>query len=1093
MIEKPTYRMNVVETSCCGDTESCASHSIERRDFIKATGLTAAMLMADQASVMAGPFVAKDFEKVIPSDKKLGKEWIASLYARGTPLTATGNDLNFIGMPINGIATGQVYLAGDGRLWYWNLDGARDRKQDVKGSRFTDPDTVHSPMDQGFALQVGSDDEKRIFTLDSKGFKDVVFTNRYPMARVNYTDAACPVDVELEAYTPFIPLNRDDSSYPVIVMRYTIKNTSEQVQETSIAGWVENFSNSKSAKGKQGVRLSRYSEQAGLSAVECWASPVAGDNRPEQTEVFADFEGDDYGDWKVEGEAFGDAPAKGSRTIQKLSGFKGKGVVNSWTGTDQLQGKVISPEFKIDKPFINFLIAGGRDERRLSISLWVDGKKVRNATGKQADAMKWAGWDVAALSGKQAHIEILDASSRGWGHIDIDHIVFSTKPAALQTEVPFQRATDFGAIALGLLGEEKPDILDIKRSEPVTTGLFDSAARVPWPSKAVVKENSTALEGHRTKPKADEVHERPFGERAFASVGRTLTLKPGEVKTVSFMLSWRFPNARYVTTFGRRPGAPDINFYATQWPTATDAAGAVAARDQELHTTTQTWADTWYDSTLPHWFLERTFIPLNCMQTQVAERLAKQDGMYNLDEGVNCCPGNCTHVWQYAQGLARIFPEIERECRDKVEYGKGFRKKDGAINFRHSIPQFRDAIDGQCGTILRVLRESQMATDYSFLAGLWDRTRLSMEHVIKKWDPDEDGLLAGAQHNTLDEPWFGQVHWLINLYHAALKASAVMARQMRQHAVAERYESIVAKGAPEMVEMLWNEDFGYFIHKPGKAETEKHGSTNGCHIDQVFGEFWLRNLGMDGVLPEDKIRGALESLWKYNFSPNVGDFRKVMKAGRWYAVEGNAGLVMCSFPHGKVEPKSGNKSYAGYLNECMTGFEWQVAAHMIWEGMVEKGLAIGKAIYDRYLPRDRNPYNEIECSDHYARAMSSYSAFMAICGYRYDGPEGKLGFGPRIGQDNFRAAFTTAEGWGRFSQSVKAGGQENSIELRYGKLHLKQLALDVAPGTEAGKAMVTVDGGDIDARSEKDGTRTIIHFPQGLDMVVGQTLKVQHV
>ena len=85
--------------------------------------------------------------------------------------------------------------------------------------------------------------------------------------------------VELEAYTPFIPLNRDDSSYPVIVMRYTIKNTSDQVQETAIAGWVENFSNFRSGQGTGGVRLSGYREQDGLSAVECWAKPAAGGNR----------------------------------------------------------------------------------------------------------------------------------------------------------------------------------------------------------------------------------------------------------------------------------------------------------------------------------------------------------------------------------------------------------------------------------------------------------------------------------------------------------------------------------------------------------------------------------------------------------------------------------------------------------------------------------------------------------------------------------------------------------------------------------------------------------------------------------------------
>ena len=110
---------------------------VGRREFIKAGGLTAAMLMAGRSGMMAGPFTGKDFEQVIPSDKKLSKEWIAGLYERGTPLSASGDALKFIGMPVSGICTGQVYLGGDGRLWYWNLDGTKDAKwNNPKGPSF---------------------------------------------------------------------------------------------------------------------------------------------------------------------------------------------------------------------------------------------------------------------------------------------------------------------------------------------------------------------------------------------------------------------------------------------------------------------------------------------------------------------------------------------------------------------------------------------------------------------------------------------------------------------------------------------------------------------------------------------------------------------------------------------------------------------------------------------------------------------------------------------------------------------------------------------------------------------------------------------
>ena len=521
--------------------------------------------------------------------------------------------------------------------------------------------------------------------------------------------------------------------------------------------------------------------------------------------------------------------------------------------------------------------------------------------------------------------------------------------------------------------------MNLAKTKPGTEGIFSPEA--------------TAKNGQQAKQNATQP--------AFASLARKFSLAPNESRTVSFTVSWSYPLIKYGVGFGYKGVTLGRNHYATVWPKASEAATALASREDELYGNSKTWVDTWYDSTLPYWLLERSFIPINCVQTQLGQRVFPKNSdtdIYNFEEGVRCCPGNCTHVWHYAQGLARIFPTIERENRDRIEYGLGFDPKIGSIKHRYCTKNHGDAIDGNCGTILRVLRESQMTTDYRFLESIWDRVKLSMDHVIQKWDADEDGMLEGAQHNTLDEPWFGQVHWLINMYHAALKASAVMAVQMKQPDVADRYEQIVKKGAPAMVDLLWNEEFGYFVHVPGEPDTQKHGSTNGCHIDQVLGDSWLHNVGIAPILPADKIKKALQALWKNNFTPDVGAYRKIMKNGRYYAGPGDAGLVMCSFPNGKIEPKSGKASYAGYLNECMTGFEWQVSAHMIWQGMLTEGLAIGKAIYDRYQPEARNPYNEVECSDHYSRAMASYGAYMAICGYQYDGPAGKLAFGPRMQQ-----------------------------------------------------------------------------------------------
>jgi len=89
----------------------------------------------------------------------------------------------------------------------------------------------------------------------------------------------------------------------------------------------------------------------------------------------------------------------------------------------------------------------------------------------------------------------------------------------------------------------------------------------------------------------------------------------------------------------------------------------------------------------------------------------------------------------------------------------------------------------------------------------------------------------------------------------------------------------------------------------------------------------------------------------------------------------------------------------------------------------------------------RNPYNEIECSDHYARAGASYSAFLAVCGYTYDGTAARIGFAPKLSPGNFKAAFTASEGWGSYSQKFKDGKWSAEIELVHGLLRMHKLEL----------------------------------------------------
>ena len=109
---------------------------------------------------------------------------------------------------------------------------------------------------------------------------------------------------------------------------------------------------------------------------------------------------------------------------QHVSGYQGDKLVNDWAGNDDALGTLTSPEFKIDRRFISFLIGGGNKPGKACINLLIDGKVARTATGKDNEELKWHNWDVRESAGKTAHIEIIDAATGGWGHINVDQIEF---------------------------------------------------------------------------------------------------------------------------------------------------------------------------------------------------------------------------------------------------------------------------------------------------------------------------------------------------------------------------------------------------------------------------------------------------------------------------------------------------------------------------------------------------------------------------------------------------------------------------------------------------------------------------------------------
>ena len=153
--------------------------------------------------------------------------------------------------------------------------------------------------------------------------------------------------------------------------------------------------------------------------------------------VIADFEGNDYGEWKATGDAFGAGPAHGTLpTQQPVAGFLGKGLVNSFRDGDRTIGTLTSPAFTIQRKHLSFLIGGGDHPHETCLNLIIDGQIVRTETGQNSERLETCRWDIVEFAGKQAILQIVDKNTGGWGHIMIDQIVQTDKemPALTQME-----------------------------------------------------------------------------------------------------------------------------------------------------------------------------------------------------------------------------------------------------------------------------------------------------------------------------------------------------------------------------------------------------------------------------------------------------------------------------------------------------------------------------------------------------------------------------------------------------------------------------------------------------------------------------------
>ncbi len=552
-----------------------------------------------------------------------------------------------------------------------------------------------------------------------------------------------------------------------------------------------------------------------------------------------------------------------------------------------------------------------------------------------------------------------------------------------------------------------------------------------------------------------------------------MTLEAGQEATATFVIAWHFPHLR-LKDGGR--------FYATRFHDAAAVAEHVAADFARLRSQTRLWHDTWYDSTLPYWFLDRTMLNTSILATSTAHRFA--NGRFYGWEGVGCCEGTCTHVWHYAHAVARLFPELERDLRRRTDFGTAQDLRSGMINFRGE--GFGLAVDGQAGCVLRAYREHQMSADSRMLKDLWPRIKLAMECLIHK--DDGEGLVGGPQHNTLDQPWFGKIAWISSLYLAALRACEEMAQEVGDLAYATKVHEIFARGKANVDRELFNGE--YYVHIPDKGHEHTVGSHNGCEVDQVFGQSWAHQVGLGRILPVDHVKQALASLWKYNFAPDVGPFRKA-HAARPLVRDGGRGRL----DHVYLAARRG-PARAARLRFLLQRVHERLRipggrAHDLGrDGRGRAGRQRGRSTI-AIIPRDAMPGTK-------SSAATTTPARWPVTAFTWppaaSSTTGRSGISasPRELRRRISAPRSRRpRAGGTFAQKDEGGARKARVQVKWGTLALKTLALQSVHADKQVSVSAILAGKPVNAQVAVSGNRALITFNEEITIQAGQELAVE--
>jgi len=919
-----------------------------------------------------------------------------------------------IAFPMGGIGAGMICLEGTGGISHVSLRN----KMEV----FNEPCSfaalcIKDPSGNVAKVLEGPVQDWKVFGAPGTGngasgrpyglprFEDASFITRFPFATVTLTDKEIPLKVELTGWSPFVPSEADMSSLPLAALEYHFSNPTNKTISAVFSYNTKNFMDAGDGDTILPIEGGFVLWQPGS------------EENPEREGGFAIFVDDD-------------------NVVVDHCWFKGgwwDSLTLAWRNV--AQGNIVTnPPQKGSCPgaslFVPFTLKPGQEKTiRLKLAWYVPKSTLRYGqdvagpafTGKPSRGTASGQQTVSGFQGKGL-VNTFDPSGDA--------------AVGTLTSPEFELTNDYIHFLVG--GGRHPGntcVQLVVGDQVVRSTTGENSESLTWAAWKIAD-----LKGQKARIRIVDEEAGAWGHILVDQIIMTDKRRATEDGPATVLADFEAANYGDWTATGPKAfecaceSTHHVPWYAKWFESINVMAQYWRDNYDELRAKSALFRDTFYDTTLPAEVIEAVAANLTILKSPTV--LRQTDGRLWCFEGCGddwgCCHGSCTHVWNYAQAICHLFPDLERSLR-QTEFNESQDER-GHQTFRSSLPirpvthTFHAASDGQLGGIMKVYREWRISGDNEWLKEIWPKVKTSLDYCITTWDPRGHGVLEEPHHNTYDIEYWGPDGHCSSFYLGALAAAIEMGQAQGEDV--SRYRDLLAKGRIFLETTLYNGEYFYqnvqteglnakfnplntSANGPGyndiisvlNQEGPKYQYGTGCLSDGVLGFWMARVCGLDqDIVDPAKVRSNLRAIHRYNLKENLLDHANPQRPS--FAVGKDGGLLLCTWPKGGAPALP-----FVYSDEVWTGIEYQVASHLMLEGLVDEGLEVVRLCRDRYDGSTRNPFNEYECGHWYARALSSYGLIQGLTGARYDAVNKTLYIDSKVG-DNFRAYLSTAAGFG---------------------------------------------------------------------------------